>query len=154
MSELKPTSLSTFYAWQSAWCFHPRDQNAVPERVLGEVTCSPGICPCISRLLSKPAPSRGPTAGNTGVCYAVLAKNQPPWCGQLKVHQSCRVSPVQLGCLKLQLPCAFIFAWTISTSQSVLEKNPVDLKTGPAGRTLFQVSPGGSPAEGQQALSE
>lgn len=58
------------------------------------------------------------------------------------------------GLSKLQLPCELIFAWAVSTSQSVLEKNPVDLKTGPVGRTLFQVPPESSPAEGQQALSE
>lgn len=58
------------------------------------------------------------------------------------------------GLSKLQLPCEFIFAWAVSTSQSVLEKNTVDLKTGPVGRTLFQVPPESSPAEGQQALSE
>ncbi|KAJ1062351.1 hypothetical protein K5549_012832 [Capra hircus] len=63
-------------------------------------------------------------------------------------------SMMQGGLSKLQLPCELIFAWAVSTSQSVLEKNPVDLKTGPVGRTLFQVPPESSPAEGQQALSE
>lgn len=59
--------------------------------------------------------------------------------------------PTQVCCPTCSCPCIRFCLARMHGCQ--FSRNPADLKTGPAGRTLFQVPPESSPAAARQALS-